>query len=66
MVNGPPQGGWQERARRFGWTVLFVSFALSFAAQILQAIAPVLVVGATVAGVVYLAVTIARYRRSRW
>ncbi len=26
MVNGPPQGGWQERARRFGWTVLFVSF----------------------------------------
>lgn len=65
-MTGPPQGGWQERARRFGWTVLFVAFALSFAAEILRAIAPVLVVGAIVAGVVYVGVLIVRYRRSRW
>jgi hypothetical protein len=65
-VNGPPQGGWQERARRFGWTVLFVAFAISLAVDILRVIAPVLAVGAIVAGVIYLVVAIVRYRRSRW
>lgn len=65
-MNGASQGGWQDRARRFGWTVLFVAIALSFAVEILRAIAPVLVVGAIIAGIVYLLVAIVRYRRSRW
>jgi len=65
-VNGPPQSGWNERARKFGWTVLFVSIVLSFAVDVLRAIAPVLMLGAVVGGIVYVSVLVARYQRSRW
>lgn len=65
-MNAPPPGGWNERARRFAWTVLFLAIVLSFAADVLRAIAPMLIVGAVVGGAVYLGVLIARYRRSRW
>ncbi len=65
-MDGPPPGGWSERARRFGVTVLIVAFALSFAASVLRAIAPELIVVAVVGGAAYVGVLVARYRRSRW
>jgi len=65
-VNAPPPRGWNERARRLAWTVLFLAFALSFAANVLRAIVPMLIVAAAVGGVLYVGVLIARYRRSRW
>ena len=65
-MNGPPSGGWNERARRLAWTLIFLAFALSFAAGVLRALAPVLIIGTVVGAAVYLGVVIARYRKSRW
>lgn len=65
-MDGPPSGGWSERARRFAVTVLIVAFALSFAAAVLRAIATELIAVAVVSGAAYVGVLVARYRRSRW
>ena len=65
MSNYPPSG-WQDRARGFAWTVLFVVIALTFAANMLTAIAPTIITVLLVSSLVYAGVLVARYRRSRW
>ena len=65
-MNDFPHSGWQDRARGFAWTVLFVVIALTFAVNALAAIAPTIMAVVSIGVLVYAGVMIARYRRSRW
>ena len=57
---------WQTSAKRFATTALVVAIALYVAVHLIEAVAPVLLVVAAVGSVIYSAVLVARYRRSRW
>jgi hypothetical protein len=57
---------WHTDAKRFAVTVLVVAIALYIAAQLIEAVLPILVVTGLVGAVVYVVVTVGRHRRSRW
>lgn len=65
-MNGPYQGGWNDQARRFAFTILLLAIALSVAAKVFMRLAPALVTLAVLAAAVYGIVLIVRYRRSQW
>lgn len=65
-MNGPYQGGWNDQARRFAFTILILAIALSFAAKVFVRLAPTLITLAVLGAAVYGVVLVVRYRRSRW
>ena len=63
-MNG--SGNWETGAKRIAMTVLSVAVALYIAVQLIRAVAGVLIVIGAAIAVVYLAIQINHYRKSRW
>ena len=62
----PTPGNWLSNLTGLATTALVVAVALYVAVHLIEAVAPVLLVVAAVGSVIYSAVLVARYRRSRW
>jgi hypothetical protein len=62
----PTPSNWLSGLTRLATTALVVAVALYVAVHLIEAVAPVLLVVAAVGSVIYSAVLVARYRRSRW